>query len=135
MMDSQLPHYARPPVIETVLGFQFDRFPQLDNPVLMSFWAQHQDTWPRIEEVHPLDDLFEFFGDKLSQSGQRALSHLRARDANDHRFVRLDHDPCVDFVRKAGLGLDTPAREWKVEAQGQSGSSAADHEIAARYVE
>ena len=47
----------------------------------------------------------QFFRDELGKAGERALPHLRARDADDAGVVGLDRDPDVDF----GRGAPAPA--------------------------
>src|SRR5262249_12289818 len=62
---------------------------------------------------------FELLGDELGEPGERALTHLRAGDANDHRVVRTDHHPGVD-LRRAVLRADhLRAAKRKVEAEHQ----------------
>ncbi len=76
---------------------------------------------------------FEFFGDQLRQPGQRALAHLRARDADDDGVVGPDHDPGIDFRRAVGGADDRGAAEGKIEAEREAGAGrgGADDEGAA----
>src|SRR5262249_3435915 len=82
---------------------------------------------------------FELLGDELGEPGERALTHLGTRNANDHRVVRADHPPGVD-LRRAVLRADhLRAAERKVEAERQPAThrGRAHHEAAAidlRYV-
>src|SRR5207253_10573963 len=70
-----------------------------------------------IGDLRPV--AFEFLGDELGEPGERALTHLGAGDANDHRVVRADHHPGVD-LRRAVLRADDPrAAERNVEAECQ----------------
>src|SRR6185369_17494284 len=76
---------------------------------------------------------FELFGDQLSKTGQRALAHFGARDADDAAVVRLDRDPDVHFRGTALRGrlVDDGCLEAEREAAaGECGC--ADHELAAR---
>src|SRR5262249_548055 len=50
---------------------------------------------------------FELLGDELGEPGERALTHLGAGNANDHRVVRADHHPGVD-LRRAVLRANDP---------------------------
>jgi hypothetical protein len=55
----------------------------------------------------------QLFGHQLGQAGQRALAHLRARDADDHAVVRLHHHPGVHlgrgaWARSVALGTENP---------------------------
>src|SRR5215813_5145252 len=82
---------------------------------------------------------FELLGDELGKPSERALTHLRAGDANDHRVVRADHHPGVDLGRAVLRADHLRAAERKVEAERQSAThrGRAHHEAAAidlRYV-
>src|SRR5262249_57188706 len=44
---------------------------------------------------------FELLSDELGEPGERALTHLGAGNANDHRVVRPGHHPRVE-LRRAG---------------------------------
>src|SRR5262249_32181289 len=60
----------------------------------------------------------ELLGHELRESGQRALSHLRARDADDDGVIRADHHPGVDFRRAVG-GAHDVGTEWELKPQAQ----------------
>src|SRR5262249_14016070 len=66
---------------------------------------------------------FELLGDKLREARQRALAHLRARDADDDGVVRTDHHPGIDLRRAVG-GTDHPRfAQGKIEAERQPAAS------------
>ena len=57
------PDYERPPVIETVLGVQFDRLPALSNAYLGLFWNRlDREAWPTVEDAALLPNQRERFG-------------------------------------------------------------------------
>src|SRR5262249_17327857 len=90
-----------------------------------------------IADLRPV--AFEFLGDELGKPGERALAHLRAGDANDHRVVRTDHHPGVALGRAALRANDLRAPERNIEAERQTAAHGgrAHHEAAAidlRYV-
>jgi len=65
--------------------------------------------------------------DELREAGERALSHLGARDADDHRVVGLHHDPGIDLRRPRGLRRSLPGErhvEADDEAAGHRGGTA-----------
>ena len=65
---------------------------------------------------HLVPVAFQLFRDELGEAGERALSHLGARDANDAGVVGLDDDPGIDL--DAGLlRLRRGDVEGKVEAE------------------
>src|SRR5262249_34539802 len=82
---------------------------------------------------------FELLGDQLGEPGERALTHLGAGDANDHRVVRTDHHPGVHLGRAVLRTDDLRAAERKLEPERQTAThrGRAHHEAAAidlRYV-
>jgi len=59
---------------------------------------------------------FELFGHELDEAGDRALSHLRARDADHASVVGLNQDPGVDLGTFAG-GLRDGAPEARRQTE------------------
>lgn len=56
------PDYENPPVVETILGMQFDRLPALKNAYLGVFWKTlGQDEWPDVSDAPALEMQFERF--------------------------------------------------------------------------
>ncbi len=82
---------------------------------------------------HLLPVAFEFLGDELRKAGDRALAHLRARDADDAGIVRLDGDPDVDLGRRCALRGRRLRTERHVESERQPAACGcgADDEMAA----
>jgi uncharacterized protein (TIGR04255 family) len=63
-VTSRLPDYANPPVIETILGVQFDPLAKLKNAHLALFWdSLNRSEWPNIVEAQPVEPQFERFAD------------------------------------------------------------------------
>ena len=58
----------------------------------------------------------ELLGDELGETGERALTHLGAGDADDDGVVRPDHDPSIDF-RRAVRGADDVWTERDIHAE------------------
>ena len=57
-----LPDYNDPPVVETVLGVQFDRLPGFKNAHLGAFWKTlNAAEWPVVQDAPPLAPQFERF--------------------------------------------------------------------------
>ena len=54
---------------------------------------------------HLLPVALELLGDELGEAGDRALAHLRARDADHAGVVGLDGDPYIDFGAVIGGAL------------------------------
>jgi uncharacterized protein (TIGR04255 family) len=62
-----LPDYEHPPVVETVLGVQFERMPRIKNAHLGAFWNSLDKTeWPVVADAAPLPPQFERFGPALA---------------------------------------------------------------------
>src|SRR5262245_21147928 len=79
---------------------------------------------------------FELLGDELSQSGDRALAHLRAGDADHAGVVGLDRDPDIDLGAAAGGALrrrfTKAGRQVETEREPAARGGGADDERATR---
>ncbi len=62
-----LPEYASPPVIETVLGVQFNPLRDFQIPHFGLFWSRIREQYPSFEIQPPLGRIFEQFGQKNSR--------------------------------------------------------------------
>ena len=61
------PDYEKPPVVETILGVQFERLPGFGNAHLGSFWkAIGTEEWPAVSDAPPLEPQFERFPESRS---------------------------------------------------------------------
>lgn len=63
MDPGSLPHFERPPVIETVLGVQFDPLSKFRNAHLGAFWKRLGNEWPNVNDAPPILPQFERFDD------------------------------------------------------------------------
>lgn len=59
--SAELPDYSRPPVVETILGVQFEPLPGLHNAHLGAFWKTLGEDWPTVADASPLEPQFERF--------------------------------------------------------------------------
>ena len=75
--------FRHPPVVETVLGVQFDRLPELTNAHLGAFWEQRRIDWPQASDALPLNEQFEAFG---KQSGWNRAIQLKMTQAPSARL-------------------------------------------------
>ena len=100
-MDSpSLPDYENPPVVETVLGVQFDRLSRVKNAHLGVFWKSlDANEWPTISEAPPIPPQFEQFEETAAWA--RALQLKLARDpagrlqiwnTDDDRAIQVQGD-------------------------------------------
>lgn len=91
--------YARPPVVETVLGVQFDRVPALSNSHWGIFWKTlDQHEWPNVEDAAPLPNQIERFTDAARwgaglqiQLTDDPTSRYRIRNRLGDRMIQLQN--------------------------------------------
>ncbi len=63
--EVRLPYYDNPPVVETILGVQFDRLPGFRNAHLGAFWQLlGANEWPVVADASPLHAQFERFAEE-----------------------------------------------------------------------
>ncbi|MFW6155114.1 MAG: TIGR04255 family protein [Planctomycetota bacterium] len=96
-MESEVA-FKRPPVVETVLGIQFERLRGLTNAHLGAFWQSMQAAWPRVNDAPPLEEQFETFGErgawaralrlKLTQSPS---ARVQMRNERGDRMVQVQN--------------------------------------------
>jgi uncharacterized protein (TIGR04255 family) len=62
MTATPRPDYERPPVVETILGVQFEPLPQFKNAHLGAFWKTlNTEEWPAVSDAPLLEPQFERF--------------------------------------------------------------------------
>jgi uncharacterized protein (TIGR04255 family) len=98
-MTNSRPNYERPPVVETVLGVQFDRLAGVSNSHLGVFWKSlDQQEWPSVEDVPPLSNQFERFVDAARWGAAIQLqltddpaTRCRIKNRNGDRMIQLQN--------------------------------------------
>ncbi len=95
---TEIVSFNRPPVIETVLGVQFERLPGLTNAHLGAFWASIKEDWPRITDAPRLDDQFEEFGKRIHwahgiklQVSQQILARVQIKNEAEDRMIQIQN--------------------------------------------
>jgi len=87
--------FEKPPVIETVLGFQFQRLGALTGSQLAAFWRQLGGDWPEVDFAPPLEEQSERFGDlpDLSKLRLRVMQEprLRIRKVSGDRMIQVQN--------------------------------------------
>lgn len=99
MDHSLLPSFERPPVVETVLGVQFEEIPDLTNAQIGAFWSQLGDKWPNVCDAPKLEHVFETFGEERAWSRigprlkftQDAGARLQIRNASEDRMIQVQN--------------------------------------------
>lgn len=98
-IQSALPDYENPPVVETVLGVQFDRLSGFRNAHLGAFWKT-LDTgeWPIVQDVPPLPPQFERFEEEARwakgvqlQLTQDPASRLQIKNRDGDRMIQVQN--------------------------------------------
>lgn len=95
-----LPYFRRPPVVESVLGVQFDQLEKLNSARLALFWQSLGiDRWPESSDAPPLEMLSEKFGEKREwvqpgigiRFGIPKGMRLQIRNQSDDRMVQVQN--------------------------------------------
>ena len=98
-MPKLLPKYESPPVIETVLSVQFAPLKHYSNAHGGWFWKNYlDDTWVNIQEVPPLLDQFERFGDERKWAPRGSMFSLRpGPEPNRMQFIGKDDERMIQI--------------------------------------
>jgi uncharacterized protein (TIGR04255 family) len=94
-----LPDYDNPPVVETVLGVQFDRLPGFKNAHLGAFWKTlDSNEWPAVIDVPPLPLQFERFTEAARwakglqlQLTQDPACRLQIKNKSGNRMIQVQN--------------------------------------------
>jgi uncharacterized protein (TIGR04255 family) len=95
-----MPTYERPPVVETVLGVQFEMLPEFKNAHLGAFWKVLEPLgWPTIYDAPPLQLQFERFSEAGAWSksdielkvAQTIPSRLQIKNESGDRMIQLQN--------------------------------------------
>ncbi|MEX2214394.1 MAG: TIGR04255 family protein, partial [Phycisphaeraceae bacterium] len=88
--NERRPDYARPPVVETIVGVQFERLPSLKNAHLGAFWRSLDRTeWISVDDAPPILSQFEQFA-KTARWGKGLQLHLTQDPATRVQFKAED---------------------------------------------
>ncbi len=114
-----LPDFARPPVVETVLSAQFEPLGRIRAAHFGVFWNQIRDQYPKTEERPPLDAVIERFPEPARHPVGLQLPLVEApllprfwfthRDENE--LIQLQADRFIKNWRKSGEGDAYPRYE------------------------
>jgi uncharacterized protein (TIGR04255 family) len=99
-MSNPLPDYNDPPVVETVLGVQFDRLPGFTNAHLGAFWKTlDTNVWCTVQDASPLAPQFERFdkGAQWAKGIQLQLTQdptwrLQIKNQRGDRMIQLQNN-------------------------------------------
>jgi uncharacterized protein (TIGR04255 family) len=93
------PDYDKPPVVEVILGVQFEPVPKLSNPILAAFWKTFdQREWPTALETVLLQPQFERFGQEAGwanviqfQISQDLSRRLQIKNKDGDRLMQFQN--------------------------------------------
>lgn len=98
MSPDTLPSFERPPVIETVLGVQFDPIPNLSNAHLGAFWYSIRKDWPHVSDAQKLEIVKEQFGAEQTwgrfvelRLSQDPTSRFQIRNNSEDRMIQVQN--------------------------------------------
>jgi uncharacterized protein (TIGR04255 family) len=108
--NGSLPDYENPPVIETVLGVQFNQLANFSNAHLGAFWkALDAIDWPTVVDAPPLPIQYEAFDDAAlwTRAGirisQDAACRLKVTNAASDRMIQIQNSRLhLNWLGKGG---------------------------------
>jgi uncharacterized protein (TIGR04255 family) len=89
------PDYEGPPVVEVILGVQFDRLPTLKNAHLGAFWKSLGQEWPTVSDAPPLLPQFERFAESAKWSKAVARVTITSDQASRVRIKNRQADQMI----------------------------------------
>lgn len=126
--DRKLPDFDDPPVVETVLGVEFEPLQKWSVPHFGVFWKEIEAEYPRFEIQPPLDSRIERFGDDLKKPPGLRIELLQEpkvrcwfHDTTNTRLIQVQPDRFVHNWRKHVVAEPYPhyenirpvfAKEW-----------------------
>lgn len=96
----RLPFFRQPPVVESVLGVQFDQLEGVGNAQLGLFWQSlGKDRWPKVIDALPIETLSEDFDIKPKwikpgiglRLGQGGAMRLQISNKSDNRMIQVQN--------------------------------------------
>ena len=113
--NTNLPDFARPPIVETALSVQFQRLEQLAIPHFGVFWQSIRRVYPRFQVHPPLNQVFERFGEQSVSSPQVSIEELSSppvrcwfMDASENRLLQIQNDRFIHNWRKVRVDDEYP---------------------------
>jgi len=99
-MLGPLVDYDRPPVVETILGVQFERLAGFCNGHLGAFWKTlDQEEWPTAADAPPLPPQFERFTEEARWArglqfrlSQDPAARLQIKNRNGDRMIQVQNN-------------------------------------------
>ena len=119
---SKTPKFRRPPVIETVLGVQFEPLHAMQITHFGLFWSRIKDRFPQVEHHPLLEPVRESFDKRLVQGGPRwriagrpeppRVWYLSQENEQGQQLLQVQPDRFLQNWRRASLSSqDYPSYE------------------------
>jgi uncharacterized protein (TIGR04255 family) len=110
IQSTNLPDFARPPIVEALLSVQFRRLEQLAIPHFGVFWQSIRRVYPRFQVHPPLNSVFERFGEQSVSSPQISVEELSSPpvrcwfvDESENRLLQIQNDRFIHNWRKVRI--------------------------------
>lgn len=106
-----MPDYDNPPVVEAILGVQFDRLPKFRNAHLGAFWhSLGTGDWPTVVDAPLLSQQFETFEEGANwakglrvQVTHDPASRLQIKNRDTDRMIQVQNNRLhLNWLGKAG---------------------------------
>ncbi len=118
-METPLPDFDNPPVVEVALSAQFETLSKLRTPQLGLLWQEFRRRFPVTEEHSPLNAVVEHFGVLKAPKVEVRLEMLQSPPVPRCWFlneagtelIQVQHDRFVHNWRKAGTEAEYPRYE------------------------
>ncbi len=118
-METPLPSFRKPPLVETAVALQFNAIKNLKNVHLAIFWQAMRADFPKVSDAQPLPEQTEVFGEqalrpRLMPSFQIAPASAAARlemTSSDNCTVAQVQNGRIIFNWRKGENADYP--HWK----------------------
>jgi len=111
-----LPDFDNPPVVETVLGVQFEPLPLVQTAHLGLLWDEFRSSFPKTEDRPPLDPVVERFpekpsarfGLKLQTFDKPPVPRFWFVNEQGNEMIQVQNDRFIKNWRKQGAGEHYP---------------------------
>jgi uncharacterized protein (TIGR04255 family) len=114
MQLGPFPEYDRPPVVETILGVQFQPLAKFSNGHLGAYWKiLGSKDWPTLTDAPPLEPQFEQFTEEarwipagvLMKLSQDLSSRLQMKNEKGDQMIQLQNGRLIfNWLGTAGTG-------------------------------
>lgn len=118
-MESNLPSFRKPPLVETAISLQFQLIDGLKNAHLAIFWLAMRDAFPKVSDAQLLPEQIETFGEQALRTrvfpgfriaGAGAATRMQMASADDQAMIQIQNGRIVSNWRRS--------RSWRIPPVG-----------------